>query len=266
MSGLHPRLTREVTDPATPGARVATLAKHKDAGVARLARRHANLPADDHRRLLVQGDPDAWASPQTFLLLITDLFAVDLAYGARMCVESLAQAPRPDLAGIGAALSTVLASWWETETDAAARCRYLALFAAAAGHGSPAHRRAVLVATLCARTGQSEGHGDPVLMDHIITQVEKWALGQGADVDIRSLRRSNFPLDVQLHGPGAAFEAVTYACSGNVSDADHAADVVANVYAYGRQDYIETKKRVSRILSAMIRAAVPVCPLAEVLP
>lgn len=75
-----------------------------------------------------------------------------------------------------------LAALWATCPRGDWLAWYLGRLGEVAGHGSPEHRRAVLVACLCARTVSHRAGGWAEEMGTLLSRVEAWAHGENADL------------------------------------------------------------------------------------
>ena len=108
---------------------------------------------------------------------------------------------------------------------------YLGALGARDGHGSPAHRRAVLVACLCARTASHYWRNPEC--EQAVTLTERWAWGDETATRAE-LRNAPDPADAAA--------------------AARAADYAAAAYADARTAHLAS-------LADLIRAAVPEVPL-----
>lgn len=168
-----------------------------------------------HASMLRSGDPEAWDSPLTPLVLLEAPGDPAVLAGAQRCAERLIAAPHQEASE---AVRPVLAAWWRNETDAREMLRYLGRLAVAAGDGSREHRRAVLLACLCARTAPCL----PTESARALDLVEAWAWG-GQD-----RRRVAHKIASDAHDAhAAAAPAVALACR-----AARAARVAAHAAAH----------------------------------
>lgn len=136
----YPRLRVEATDPATPGARLAKLTRHRVAEIAELARANPGLPDEEHLPYLCGGNRAAWANPlATFRAL--DVVTSEMQNGARNLVY---QGNAPSLA------ATVVRDWWANETDPLVMLEHLAN-QGTHHQQTPIHRRAIGALCACLR-------------------------------------------------------------------------------------------------------------------
>ena len=109
---------------------------------------------------------------------------------------------------------------------------YLGRLGARDGHGSTAHRRAVLIACLCARTASHNWHGPSY--EQAVALAERWAWGDDS-ISLDDLHASAYVADAYANAANAA-AAAAYAA--NAARTAHLAS-----------------------LADLIRAAVPEVPL-----
>jgi len=236
----------------------------------------------DHRRLLTEGDPDAWASPLTPLSLLLEPTALDLLDGARACAVITGSTPRPDLVTLRETLCRVLGLWWASERDARILCRYLGDLGSAGGQGSPAHRRAVLVAALCARTVTHliPDAADRAEIASVLDAVTEWAHGRAEKIDLAALRQRAWAVrrqyaynaadaDADAAAAYAADAAADDAASADAADAAYAAyasaadaadAAAADADAYGSPEWPAARARALAALADLIRSEIPECP------
>lgn len=159
---------------------------------------------------------------------------------------------------------------WEACDDASRIAWYLGRLAERDGHGSPAHRRAVLVACLCARTA-SQRWSDPS-SEQAVSLAERWAWGYNSVTRELVSECANYAANA-----AASLRFSTYADRAAIYSAAYAADVVndayiadysdyaADAYVADYNDYVADydKVRTARLasLADLIRAAVPEVPM-----
>jgi hypothetical protein len=136
------------------------------------------------------------------------------------------------------------------------------------GHGSPAHRRAVLVACLCARTA-SQRWSDPS-SEQVVSLAERWAWGYNSVTRELVSECANYAANA-----AASLRFSTYADRAAIYSAAYAADVVNDAYIADYIDYAAdayvavsatvayTTARMAYLanLADLIRAAIPEVPL-----
>lgn len=128
---------------------------------------------------------------------------------------------------------------------------WLGALGARAGQGSPEHRRAVLVACLCARTAPRL----PAESLRALDLIEAWAWG-GEDC-LEDARQMAYAASVAY----AATYAAAYAAYAAANAANAAADAAANAYAANAAAWHNARRDHLAALADLIRAAVPVVPL-----
>ena len=121
---------------------------------------------------------------------------------------------------------------------------YLGKLGARDGHGSPAHRRAVLVACLCARTASHYWRNAEC--EQAVTLTERWAWG-----DETATR-------AELRNAAYAARAADYAAAAYAYTAARAAYAAD---AYAADAYADARTAHLASLADLIRAAVPEVPL-----
>jgi len=197
----HPILCKQAENSSTSPDRLAELARHTAPEVARLALRNSSVPVEAHLALLLEGNAEAWDSPLAPKVLLCSLFS-DIARGARTCLLKCQKATPPKLA-----VQTVR-SWWEKETNASKMRHYLDSLGGLSGQGSKAHRRAVLVACMCARSALKITPASSA----ILAQVERWAWGDKS-VDLQATHAN-------AAGPSARLRARDHAAKQKSFEAD----------------------------------------------
>ena len=130
---------------------------------------------------------------------------------------------------------------------------YLGRLAARDGYGSPAHRRAVLIACLCARTASHRWRGPAC--ERAVALAERWAWGDET-VTLDDLRATADAAATYAAADATADAAATYAA------ADAAATYAAATYAAYAAAHDDAAALTAHLagLADMIRAAVPEVP------
>jgi len=158
---------------------------------------------------------------------------------------------------------------------------YLGRLGARDGHGSPAHRRAVLVACLCARTASrhwrspASRHWRSPACERAVSLAERWAWGDEtvtrddlrdayAAADAAAARAAAYAA-ANAAANAAAADAAAYAADAAANAATNAADAAANAaYAATNAAYnaaVAARAAHLASLADLIRAAVPEVPL-----
>lgn len=164
---------------------------------------------------------------------------------------------------------------WEACDDASRIAWYLGHLAERDGHGSPAHRRAVLVACLCARTASH--HWRDAACEQAVSLTERWAWGDetvtrddlhaAGDRLRTALHRAALGLSARTTSYAAAdvasYAAATRSLAACARRAATNAACAALCVAYDADVDAYDAARTAHLadLADMIRAAVPEVPL-----
>jgi hypothetical protein len=161
MADKHPAkhrrvLLEEANDPSTDPERLRKLARNENKAVRRAVQRNPSLPEDVWRKVLLDGQPEAWANPMTPIYLLAwtphkkDWNTLEDA--TRLAAEALWK--RPDRCSVQGKtlLNAKIQAWWATSEDADDMMSLLAWWADAKGNGSQEHREAVRITIVCVRT------------------------------------------------------------------------------------------------------------------
>lgn len=185
-------------------------------------------------------------------------------------------------------LRGILQPWWDTEQDPRSICRYLGALGEAEGQGSVAHRRAVRMGVICAKTAL------PLVREmnraetaRILDILDAWACGKASDADLPALREdarifwsvadAADAVEAAAIAAAAATNAIaTYAATAAIpgykapaaaaAAASDAADAVAFAHPaamrlHGTPEWTAAKARHLFVMADMIRGEIPVCPM-----
>jgi hypothetical protein len=145
---------------------------------------------------------------------------------------------------------------WETCDRADWLAWYLGKLGTRDGYGSPAHRRAVLIACLCARTASHNWHDS--LYERAVSLAERWAWGDET-VTLDDLHASAYVADPYAADAAAFVRGIAAAAYADAyADAAYSAALAA-ADAYANAAAARTAHLAS--LADLIRAAVPEVPL-----
>lgn len=199
---------------------------------------------------------------------------------AAALVAARKMAQRPDLTPDEAAiLCGILQPWWETETNASVMAEHIGNLGGAALPGNPAHRRLVRVLLLCSAVVRHRSIVTELrLADMFVREADAWTLGQKSmeprvicemittycdSVATYAGYYQGYAQIDKLVAMAVKWSALVTACNGHV--ANFSVTQVAITMAED-DDSAGSGSRALAELADLIRAAVPVCPLAEVLP
>lgn len=165
----------EAGDPHTPSSRLEELAQHAEPLVRQMARRNASLTETAHQRYILEGDPDAWASPLVTFLLLMLVGDASVYGGARRCAIHLAQERRVDLEPeLRQAVVPVIESWWREGSKAMEMLRYTADLALAQGVDGPTHRTLVRIASVYVAMVADMGGEWKADIDQAVELINAW--------------------------------------------------------------------------------------------
>lgn len=164
----------------------------------------------------------------------------------------------------------ILQAWWDTEEDARKMLTYADKVIGLDGHGSPLHRRLVLLSALVARSALSLANTMERDISPLLRKIEAWAWGdEGIDVpaartSLHDLRKDALDRNGQVAKAAWLVALVAdstptypYRAAGFVA---HCAALVASGDAAPPLYSASFHKSLAN-LAAMIRSALPIVPL-----
>jgi len=131
---------------------------------------------------------------------------------------------------------------------------YLGNLAVDAGKGSPPHRRAVLIACLCARTAPLSAEWSEEIIRALGT-IEAWARGESLDIDSARERLWAFRRSASADDVDAAAYAASTAVTASVADSAAGGAAYSAACAWGAR-----KAEHLAALADLIRSAIPEAP------